>query len=100
MRPPLRTTHTVAEMEVTPACYDEIRNRLTAVSYDHCFMEDGTIDMTGIGLTRIKVDDKVYGWRRVAVWGGLWLAGTVVCGFVGAFIGIGGKYLLEVILGR
>ncbi len=51
MRPPVRTTHTVAELEVSPAAYDEVAGKLRAARYDHC-LDDGVIDMGGIGLTR------------------------------------------------
>ena len=47
----MRTTHTVAEMEVSPACYDEIANRLRAFTVDHYF-DGGPIDMGGLALTR------------------------------------------------
>lgn len=53
MRPSdLRQTHTVAELEVSAAAYDEIADKLRAAEYDHAFMPCGMIDMTGIGLTR------------------------------------------------
>ena len=47
-----RTTHTYAELEVSPEAYDEIRSKLEAAGYTHAFMEDGAIDMHGIGLIR------------------------------------------------
>jgi hypothetical protein len=46
----IRSTHTVAELEISRAAYDEIAQKLRAAGYDHVF--DGElIDMTGIGLT-------------------------------------------------
>lgn len=48
-------THTFAELELSPAAYDEIRQKLQAAGYDHAFMEDGALDMHGIGVTREKV---------------------------------------------
>lgn len=45
-------THTYAELDVSPETYDEIAVKLRAVKYDHSFMEDGTINMHGIGLVR------------------------------------------------
>lgn len=48
----MRQTHTFATLELTPAAYDEIRTKLTAAEYQHTFMDDGAIDMHGIGVTR------------------------------------------------
>jgi hypothetical protein len=56
--PRLTATHTYAELELSPAAYDEIAEKLKAAGYDHSFMvgEDvnghDTIDMHGIGVTR------------------------------------------------
>ncbi len=47
----LRSTHTYAELEVSPGAYTEIRGLLEAAGYQHAFSDDGTIDMHGIGLT-------------------------------------------------
>lgn len=47
----LRQTHTYAELEVSAAAYDEIAKLLRTAGYHQAFMEDGTIDMHGIGLT-------------------------------------------------
>jgi hypothetical protein len=49
----IRSTHTYAILEVSQAAYDEIRMKLKAADYDHCFHEqDGriVIDMHGIAL--------------------------------------------------
>jgi len=43
-------THTVAELEIRGADYARIRKLLKEAGYDHCFLEDGLIDMTGIGI--------------------------------------------------
>lgn len=48
----LRQTHTYAELELSTAAYDEIAAKLRAADYDHAFMDDGTIDMHGIGVTK------------------------------------------------
>lgn len=48
----MRSTHTVATLEVSSAAYDEIASRLRAASYDHSFLDDGVIDMHGIGLVK------------------------------------------------
>jgi hypothetical protein len=50
-------TYTYAELEVSPAAYEEIADKLKAAGYDHAFhaREDGrgyTVDMHGIGLTK------------------------------------------------
>jgi len=47
----IRTTHTVAELEVSAAVYSEVAKLLREAGYDHVF-QDGMIDMTGIGLVR------------------------------------------------
>lgn len=60
----IRQTHTYAELEVSAAAYDEIAAKLKAAGYDHAFMsgEDvnghATIDMHGIGITRMPLDPK------------------------------------------
>lgn len=48
----ITATHTYAELVVSKAAYDEIRALLKTAGYGHAFMDDGTIDMHGIGLTR------------------------------------------------
>lgn len=50
--PRLRQTHTVVELPVTPESYAEIKYLLTQAGYDHCFMDGGGIDLSGIALTR------------------------------------------------
>lgn len=47
----MSTTHTYALLEVSPATYDEVAEKLKAADYDHAFVE-GAIDMHGIGLQR------------------------------------------------
>ena len=54
-------THTFATLDVSPACYEEIKQRLALVNYHHAFTEsDGqpVIDMHGIALKR-EVDGRV-----------------------------------------
>lgn len=48
----IRQTHTYAKLELSKAAYDEITTKLKAAGYDHSFMDDGTIDMHSIGVTR------------------------------------------------
>ncbi len=43
-------THTVARLEVSAAVYGEVAALLKAAGYGHCFIDDGVIDMSGIGL--------------------------------------------------
>jgi hypothetical protein len=54
--PRLRRTHTYAEMEISPAAFDEIAEKLKDAGYGHAFIrEEGcwpTLDMHGIGLVR------------------------------------------------
>jgi len=48
----LRTTHTVATLDVSAATYKEIAEKLNNAGYDDAFIGDGIIDMTGIGLVQ------------------------------------------------
>lgn len=48
----IRQSHTYVELELSAAAFDEIRQKLTDAGYDHCFMDDGAIDMHGLGVTR------------------------------------------------
>lgn len=44
-------THTIVELGLSLEAYEEIKAKLTKAGYQHAFMEDGTIDMTGIGVS-------------------------------------------------
>lgn len=44
-------THTYVELEISPAAFCEIREKLEAAGYEHAFMDDATIDMHGIAVT-------------------------------------------------
>jgi hypothetical protein len=46
----LTHTHTVATLAVSLGAYDEIAALLRAAGYGHAFVDDGVIDMSGIGL--------------------------------------------------
>lgn len=48
----LTVTRTYAELEVSPAAYDEIAAKLRAADYGHVFTKDGLIDMHGIALSK------------------------------------------------
>jgi hypothetical protein len=55
VRPRQGITHTVVELELSEAAYKEIREKLLAASYFHCFNtrevdDSGPIDMTGISV--------------------------------------------------
>ena len=51
-------THTIAELEISELAYNEIARRLKAVEiYDHIFLDDGVIDMSGIGLKQEHPDN-------------------------------------------
>lgn len=52
----ITATHTYAELGLSKTAYGEIRDKLKAAGYNHAFMEDGAIDMHGIGVT-VEVDD-------------------------------------------
>jgi hypothetical protein len=43
-------THTLAKLELSKAAYDEIATKLIDAGYQHAFLEDGLIDMDGIGV--------------------------------------------------
>lgn len=49
----LTSTHTYVIMELSPAAYDEIAQKMREAGYDHVFGEDGEIDMYGIAVTRV-----------------------------------------------
>ena len=48
----LTSTYTFVELEIPAEMYDWFRKTLAEAGYEHCFMDDGTIDMHGIGLIR------------------------------------------------
>ncbi len=50
--PRLHSTYTYVELEVSKGTYDEVKYLLTQAGYDHCFSEVGSIDLSGIALTR------------------------------------------------
>jgi len=54
--PSLRVTYTFVALEVSAAAYEEIRAKLEAADYGHCFTEAGEIDMHGIALVREVAD--------------------------------------------
>jgi hypothetical protein len=46
-----RMTYTYAVMNVSPACFEEIKQKLIAAQYQHALHNDGkTLDMHGIAL--------------------------------------------------
>ncbi len=47
-------THTFAELVVGEGTYAEIASKLRDAGYDHAFLEEGAIDMQGIGVTKSK----------------------------------------------
>ena len=49
----LRTTRTLATLELSAATYNEIHTKLKAAGYDQAFLENGMIDMHGIGITKV-----------------------------------------------
>lgn len=63
-RPRLRTTHTFVSLEISPAAYDEIRAKLLEAGYEDTFIDERTVDMHGIGVTRgyenIPIDVEVH----------------------------------------
>jgi hypothetical protein len=57
----IRQTHTYAELELSAAAYEEIARKLREAGYDHAFMDDGAIDMHGIGVTRSETSEPASG---------------------------------------
>ena len=51
-------THTVAELELSAAAYDEIERKLLEAGYDHVFARGpgSAIDLQGIAVTRMPVE--------------------------------------------
>lgn len=47
-------TYTLSELEVDEQTYTDIKERLRRAGYDHIFLENGVINMNGIGLTPVK----------------------------------------------
>lgn len=52
----LTHTHTVVNLGISPAAFDEIVALLREAGYDHVFLEDGSADMSGIAIVR-NADD-------------------------------------------
>jgi hypothetical protein len=48
-------TRTISTLEVSGPVYDEIAAKLRKADYFHVFLDDGTIDMNGIGLVRLAL---------------------------------------------
>lgn len=48
----VRSTHTLALMQVEPHTYRKIRKILEDAGYRHAISEDGTLDMNGIGIVQ------------------------------------------------
>lgn len=53
IRPRISHTHTVVELEVSRESYSEIRYLLMKAGYDHCILDGGAIDLSGIALTTV-----------------------------------------------
>jgi len=51
----LRTTRTLTTLELSAAAYNEIHTKLKKAGYDHAFLDDGLIDMHGIGIAKFAV---------------------------------------------
>lgn len=46
-----RPTHTFARLEISSAAFHQIKKKLKEAGYSHLFVDDNTIDMTGIGIS-------------------------------------------------
>lgn len=49
-----RFTETTAALEVSPATYQEIAEKLSRAGYSHCFSRSGELRMTGLSLVRAE----------------------------------------------
>lgn len=54
----LRQTHTFVTLPLTQRAYNEIKRKLKIAKYEHCFLEDGAIDMQGIAVIPPKKRSK------------------------------------------
>lgn len=46
----IRSTHTYAIMELSPAAYAEIRSKLIEAGYSQSIMREGELDMDGLAV--------------------------------------------------
>lgn len=69
----LRQTHTVVTLGLSQPAFDEIRAKLRAAGYDHVFMPDGEMDMTGLAVAldpdaeprgTVTIDSKIPGFVK------------------------------------
>lgn len=58
-------TYTVATLALSASAFKEIADKLRAAGYSHLFMLDGTIDLTGIGISAepTRAAPQPYEWR-------------------------------------
>lgn len=55
-----RTTHTLADLPLSAAAYEEIATALRAAGYSHAFLEGGRIDMSGIAVCLVSQRSAVF----------------------------------------
>lgn len=48
----MRSTHTYVTLELSPQAFEEIRKKLEAARYQHAIIDQCTIDMHGLAVTR------------------------------------------------
>ena len=53
----MRQTHTYVTLDISRQAYDEIRAKLAAADYGHCFIDENTIDMSGIAVQPEAMED-------------------------------------------
>lgn len=56
----IRQTHTYVTLEISGAAYEEIARKLREAGYDHCFNDEGEIDMHGLALVMREPDKTVH----------------------------------------
>jgi hypothetical protein len=54
----MRVTHTTVQMPLSPAAFDEIKNKLLEGGYSHVFLSENEMDMTGISVYRYAGNDQ------------------------------------------
>jgi hypothetical protein len=45
-------THTFSKLSLSESAFNEIKDKLQATGYDHLFINNDTINMDGIGITK------------------------------------------------
>lgn len=57
----MRSTHTLAILELSREAWEEIAQKLRGAGYDHAFLPEDVIDMQGIGIAPAKPEVPLIG---------------------------------------